>query len=47
MCRNDLSAKTGKRSFGYLFNKRDFHHALNKYREEQRLKFEMMEADER
>lgn len=40
-------AKTGKRSFGYLFSKRDFHHALNKYREEQRLKFEKKEADER
>lgn len=40
-------AKTGKRSFGYLFSKRDFHHALNKYREEQRLKVEMKEAEDR
>ena len=40
-------AKTGKCSFGYLFSKRDFHHALNKYKEEQRLKFEMKEVDEK
>lgn len=40
-------AKTGRRSFGYLFNKRDFHHALNKYKEEQRVKFEMKEAEDR
>lgn len=39
-------AKTGKRSWGYLFNKRDYHHALDKYREEQKIKFEMKEINE-
>jgi hypothetical protein len=38
-------AKTGKRSFGYLFSKRDFHHALDRYKEEQNLKIERKEME--
>lgn len=38
-------AKTGKRSFGYLFNKRDYHHALDRFKEEQVMKTEMEELN--
>jgi len=38
-------AKTGKLSFGYLFSKRDFHHALDRYKEEQNLKIERKEME--
>ena len=33
-------AKTGKRSHGYLLNRRDYHHALDRYRERQLMKCE-------
>ena len=36
-------ARTGKRSYGYIFSKRDYHHALEKYKQKQKLKFEMKE----
>ena len=38
-------AKTGKRSFGYIFNKRDYHYALERYKRKQVLKTEMKEID--
>jgi hypothetical protein len=37
-------AKTGKRSWGYIHNKRDYHHALDRYREAQRIKTEIQES---
>lgn len=37
-------AKTGKRSWGYIFNKRDYHHALDRYKEKQRIAFETKDA---
>jgi hypothetical protein len=40
-------AKTGKRSFGYIMNKRDYHHALDKYRREQIIKTEKNELNDR
>ena len=40
-------ARTGKRSMGYLFNKREYHHALDKYREQQKLKFERKELSDK
>lgn len=39
-------AKTGKRSYGYIFSKRDYYHALEKYKQKQKLKFEMKEMHE-
>lgn len=33
-------AKTGKRSWGYLLSKRDYHHALDRYRQKQVLRTE-------
>jgi len=40
-------AKTGKRSFGYIMNKRDYHHALDKYKREQIIKTENSELNNR
>ena len=37
-------AKTGKRSWGYIFNKREYHRALNRYRESQRIQTEIAES---
>ena len=38
-------AKTGRRSFGYLFSKRDYHHALDRYKQKQVLKTEKDEIE--
>jgi hypothetical protein len=38
-------AKTGRRSFGYLFSKRDYHHALDRYKQKQVIKTEKDEID--
>lgn len=38
-------AKTGKRSYGYILNKKDYHHALERYRRKQILKTERSEMD--
>lgn len=40
-------AKTGKRSWGYIFNKRDYHHALDSYRRKQVLRTEQDEMNNR
>ena len=37
-------AKTGKRSYGYILSKRDYHHALERYKRKQVLKTEKDEA---
>lgn len=37
--------KTGKRSWGYIFDKRDYHHALDRYKEEQAMKAERKELE--
>ena len=37
--------KTGKRSCGYIFDKREYHHALDRYRESQRIQTEIAESD--
>ena len=39
-------ARTGKRSYGYVMSKRDYHHALDKYKMEQRLKAEKKEMED-
>lgn len=36
--------KTGKRSWGYILNKREYHHALDRYRESQRIRTEIAES---
>jgi len=36
--------KTGKNGWGYILNKRDYHHALDRYREAQRIKTEIQES---
>ena len=38
-------AKTGKRSYGYIMNGKDYHHALERYKREQILKTERSEMD--
>lgn len=38
-------AKTGKRGYGYIMDRRDYHHALDKYRMEQKLKTERKEME--
>lgn len=40
-------AKTGKRSYGYILDKRDYHHALERYKMKQRLKTEKTEISEK
>lgn len=40
-------AKTGKRSYGYILSKRDYHHALDQYKREQILKTERKESMEK
>lgn len=40
-------AKTGKRSWGYILNKRDYHHALDRYRRKQVLRTERDEMNNR
>ena len=40
-------AKTGKRSWGYIFSKRDYHHALDRYRQKQVLRTELDEMNNR
>lgn len=37
-------AKTGKRSWGYVWNKRDYRHALERYRNKQIIKTERNES---
>ena len=36
--------KTGKRSWGYILDKREYHHALDRYRESQRIRTEIAES---
>lgn len=36
--------KTGKRSWGYILNKREYHQALDRYRESQRIRTEIEES---
>lgn len=38
-------AKKGKRSWGYILNKRDYHHALDRYRQKQVLRTERNEMN--
>lgn len=40
-------AKTGKRSWGYILSKRDYHHALDRYRQKQVLRTERTEMNSR
>ena len=40
-------AKTGKRSYGYILDKRDYHHALEQYKMKQRFKTEKDELEDR
>lgn len=37
-------AKTGKNAWGYILNKREYHHALDRYRESQRIRTEIEES---
>ena len=37
-------AKTGKNTWGYILNKREYHHALDRYRESQRIRTEIAES---
>ena len=39
-------ARTGKRSHGYIMSKRDYHHALDRYKAEQVIKCERAEMAE-
>jgi hypothetical protein len=36
--------KTGKNAWGYILNKREYHHALERYRESQRIRTEIAES---
>ena len=40
-------AKTGKRSWGYILNKRDYHNALDSYRRKQVIRTEQDEMNNR
>lgn len=39
-------ARTRKRSYGYIMSKRDYHHALDRYKAEQVIKCERAEMAE-